>query len=68
MMSSFFRHVLYSPSSVNIYLGRSFPSVIEALHKVESGQDKTWDNVNIQLAIVTHHIQMGSKILGELGA
>ena len=52
---------------MNIYLGRSFPSVIEALHKVESGQDKTWDNVNIQLAIVTHHIQMGSKILGELG-
>ncbi|XP_065067793.1 putative N-acetylated-alpha-linked acidic dipeptidase [Rhopilema esculentum] len=61
-----FKHILYSPSSVNIYLGRSFPAVIEAIHRVETGKDKDWNNVNIQIALVAHHTQMASKILDEI--
>ena len=66
-MIPFFRHVLYSPSSVNIYLGRSFPAVIEGIQRVTKGLDRTWNNVNIQIAIVVRHIQMAAKILSEIG-
>jgi len=63
----YFKHVLYSPSSVNIYLGRSFPAVIEAIQRVSSGLDKNWNDVNVQLAVVANHILMASKLLSEIG-
>eukprot|EP00794_Sanderia_malayensis_P016201 gene16201-17831_t len=62
-----FKHVLYSPSSVNIYLGRAIPAVIEAIYRVQQGLEQDWDHVQIQISIVVYHIQMAIKLLDTVG-
>ena len=69
-MYSFFRHVLYAPSSFNHYDSAAFPGITDAIfdathNLTETGSAQKWDTVRRQIDIVRTHIRHATQVLLE---
>ncbi|RNA10101.1 N-acetylated-alpha-linked acidic dipeptidase 2 isoform X2, partial [Brachionus plicatilis] len=61
-------HTLYAPSSMNKYVGNSFPGVVESIIKLDDSQSFSEDlieNIRVNLAILINSIQSASHTLKD---
>lgn len=65
LLSWFYRHVIFAPSSINSYSGASFPGVIDAIFNATTVQD--WEFVHQQLDVVAIHIRYATQIMNQPG-
>lgn len=60
-----YRHVIFAPSAVNLYVGASFPGVTDALLNATSVKD--WEFVHHQLDVVAIHVRYSTQIMDQIG-
>ncbi|XP_019385897.1 PREDICTED: N-acetylated-alpha-linked acidic dipeptidase 2-like isoform X3 [Crocodylus porosus] len=65
---TFYRHVIFAPSSHNKYVGESFPGIYDALFDIGNKVDlqKTWENVKRQISIAAFTVQAAAGTLKEV--
>ena len=63
------RHVVFAPSSLDLYSGSSFPGLTDSLFQIEraSGEeaDERWRKVRQQLSTVTYFVHAAAKFLRD---
>ena len=63
MFHLFPRHVIFAPSSVNMYASASFPGVVDAIFNASTPQE--WNEVHRQLDIVAVHVRYATQIMNQ---
>ena len=57
-------HVLFAPSSKNIYASDKFSGLADTLFNIDTNPDvNKWENVKQQLAAVTFAVQSAASVL-----
>ncbi len=60
----FSRHVIFAPSSKNIYASEKFAGIGDAMYDIDKNPDPNkWETVKQQLAAVTHAIKSAASTL-----
>ncbi|XP_067685762.1 N-acetylated-alpha-linked acidic dipeptidase 2-like [Haliotis asinina] len=64
---SYFRHVLFAPSSVNSYAGSSFPGLTDLLFEIDKSADpaKQWERVKQHFSVILFTIQSAASTLRD---
>ena len=64
---SFHRHVLFAPSSKNVYASDKFAGLVDAMFDIDNNPDvNKWETVKQQLAAVIFAIQSAASTLSEV--
>ncbi|XP_013407202.1 N-acetylated-alpha-linked acidic dipeptidase 2-like [Lingula anatina] len=59
-----FRHIIFAPSSKNIYAASSFPGLSDLMYGLdENGPEEQWEEVKKHLAVIVYTIQAAAKTL-----
>ncbi|XP_046330416.2 N-acetylated-alpha-linked acidic dipeptidase 2-like isoform X2 [Haliotis rufescens] len=64
---SYFRHILFAPSSVNSYAGSSFPGLTDLLFEMDKSKDpaKQWERVKQHFSVILFTIQSAASTLKD---
>ncbi|XP_046543017.1 LOW QUALITY PROTEIN: N-acetylated-alpha-linked acidic dipeptidase 2-like [Haliotis rubra] len=64
---SYFRHILFAPSSVNSYAGSSFPGLTDLLFEIDKSADpaKQWERVKQHFSVTLFTIQSAAATLRD---
>ncbi|XP_046552048.1 N-acetylated-alpha-linked acidic dipeptidase 2-like [Haliotis rubra] len=64
---SYFRHILFAPSSVNSYAGSSFPGLTDLLFEIDKSEDpaKQWERVKQHFSVILFTIQSAAATLRD---
>ncbi|KAL3873958.1 hypothetical protein ACJMK2_037033 [Sinanodonta woodiana] len=62
------RHILFAPSSVNIYAGSNFPGLIDGLFEIDKSPNKTerWEIVKHHYSVILFAIQSAASTLRDV--
>ncbi|XP_070538244.1 putative N-acetylated-alpha-linked acidic dipeptidase [Ptychodera flava] len=62
------RHVIFAPSSKDMYASAGFPGLIDALFDIDNSPDpdKQWKEVEREIAIITYHLYTAANTMGDL--
>ncbi|XP_070538242.1 putative N-acetylated-alpha-linked acidic dipeptidase [Ptychodera flava] len=64
----FIRHVIFAPSSKDVYATAGFPGLIDALFDIDNSPNPTkqWREVERELAVITYHLYSAANTMGDL--
>lgn len=58
-----YRHVIFAPSSHNLYSSSGFPAVVDAIYEAQRGLME-WDEVEKQISFLSQHVLQASMLMG----
>ncbi|XP_077987706.1 N-acetylated-alpha-linked acidic dipeptidase 2-like [Glandiceps talaboti] len=62
------RHVIFAPSSKDMYASAGFPGLIDALFDIDNSQDadKQWKEIEKELSVITFHLYSAATTLTDV--
>ncbi|XP_002730755.2 N-acetylated-alpha-linked acidic dipeptidase 2-like [Saccoglossus kowalevskii] len=61
------RHVIFAPSSKDMYASAGFPGLVDAMFDIDNSSDPTkqWREVEREIAVITHHLYSAATTLTD---
>ncbi|XP_067686592.1 N-acetylated-alpha-linked acidic dipeptidase 2-like [Haliotis asinina] len=63
---SYYRHILFAPSSHNQYAGASFPGLVDLLFDIEESDTSQWEKVKQHFSVILFTIQSATSTLRDV--